>query len=536
MLPVDMPSTPNRTVRFPDVMRSLRRGAPLALLAALIAGAAAFLVTQRMDPVYQATAGLLASQPPSSFGNVDLIRPPVVDPRVYQRVLLDSSLMHDALLRLDGIDRGEAAMKAFQRKVRVSVENQDISSVIHIEVRDSNPERAAAYANAFAGALIDWDRNRAREMVANSIAAIERSISDIDDEIAAAVSAGDAAEAQRLQALGATLREQRVRELESARARSASAVVVGLLESLSPAQPPADAIGPRLVFNVFVAFVLGLIFGYGVQFARWALTNGVMGREQLAGLTALPVLAAFPRPARGSHRLAPDAVSYFRANLLRAVRNQRPSVFGITSVDSYEEKTGVAVSLAEALSRSGLRTVLLDCDLRLQGPGFGIDLGRAQTPPLDAYLQNPDLTLQPVTIVSDTRYSFDVVPVRAPTKQPAELIAYGLEPLLANLKEVYDAIVVDLPPVLAFADALAAAPACTGVVVAVGVGRSGKRVSDAVGLLEINDISLLGTVLTGAGSSKAVQGSLPLASGRALTNTPPREVPPPKAVARVKQR
>lgn len=535
MLPAEAPIAPTRTVRFPEVMRALRRGAPLALLAALIAGVAAYLITERMEPVYEASAGLLASQPPSTFGNVDLIRPPVVDPRVYQRVLLDSTLMHDALLRLDGVDRGPATMKAFQRRVRVSVENQDISSVIHVAVRDSDPERAAAYANAIANALIDWDRDRARDMVANSIAAIERSISDIDDEIAAAVNAGDAGEAQRLQALGATLREQRVRELESARARSASAVVVGLLENLSVAQPPAEAIGPRLVFNVFVALVLGLLFGYGIQFARWSLRHSVTGREQLADLTGQPVLAVFARPRRGSHRLAADAVGFFRANLLRAVRGERPVVFGITSPDGYAEKTGVAASLSEGLARSGLRTLLIDADLRQQGPGFGIDLGRAQTPSLDAYLQNPGLDLQPVTVVSDARASFDILPARVPARQPSELIAFGFDPMIMNLRERYDAIVVDLPPVLAYADALAAAPSCTGIVIAVGVGGNGRHVADAVQLLEVNRIRFLGAVLTGDGEAARTRAT-PVNNRPPSTQTPVPDPQPRGSRARVKPR
>ncbi len=514
MPPTDAPMAPTRTVRFTDVMSSLRRGAPLAIGVAIVASVIAFLVTERMDPVYEATAGLLASQPPSTFGNVDLIRPPAVDPRVYQRVLLDSTLMHDALLRLDGVDRNEDAMKAFQRRVRVSVENQDISSVIHIQVRDSDSKKAAADANAIAEALIDWDRNRAREMVANSIAAIERSITDLDDEIAAAVAAGDAAGAQRLQTQGATLREQRVRELESARARSASAVVVGLLESLSVAQPPGQPIGPRLVFNVFVALVLGIVFGYSAQFARWAVISGVVSRQQLANLTNLPVLAVFPRPSRGSHRLSPDAVSFFRANLLRIVRKSRPVVFGITSPDSYSDKTGVAVSLADGLARGGLRTLVIDADLRRQGPGLGLDLGRTQTPSLDVYLQDPDQSLQPVTVFSDARNSFDVLPSRAPARQASELIAYGFEPLLVKLRATYDAIIVDLPPVLSYADALAAAPSCTGIVVAVSVGSNGKRVVEAVELLETNEIELLGTVLTGAGSAKGAQSVAPGGRGR----------------------
>lgn len=495
----DVTNPQTRTVTFQDIVRALRRGASLAVMTAVVAGVVAFVVTQRMEPVYQASATVLASQPPATFGNVDLIRPPNVDVRVYQRVLQDGAVVHDALFRLDGVDRDEAAMKAIQRRVRVTVESQDVSSVIHIAVRDSSPERAAVYANVLATALIDWDRNRTREMVANSIGALERSITGLDDDIAAAVLAGDATEAQRLQALGATLREQRVRELESARARSASAVVVGLLETLSVAKVPTEAIGPRLVFNVFVAVVLGLTFGYAAQFVGWSLTNAISDRSQLGSLVGLPVLASFPRPRRGSHRLLANEVSYFSAKLRLAVRERRPAVIGITSVSTYEEKVGVAVSLADSLSRSGLRTLLIDADLRQLGPGFGIDLTNAPVPSLETYLQESTRPVQPMKVLGDNGLAFDLVPAQHAVRQPSELIAYGLGAMLASLHEVYDAIVVDLPPILSFADALAAAPACTGLVLAVGRGSNGKRVRDAVDLFESNEIPVFGTVLTGDG-------------------------------------
>jgi len=519
-----------------DVANWLRRAAPLAIAVALVAGVFAFLVTERMAPVYRATAGLLASQPPSTFGNVDLIRPPSVDPRVYQRALLDSGLVHDALLRLDGVDRNEATMRAFMRQLRVSVENQDISSVIHIEVQDTDPTKAATYANSLAEALIDWDRNRARDMVTTSIAGIERSITDLDDKIAEAVATGDADGEQGFQTLWATLREQRVRELESLRARSASAVVVGLLESLSVAQPPREASGPRLAFSVFVAFVLGLALGYSVQLVWWFIKGGVMTTQQLADLTKLRVLAVFPRSRRGSHRLSPEAVSFFSANLLRIVRGSSPAVFGITSPDSFFDKTGVAVSLADGLARSGLRALLIDADLRLQGPGPGLDLRRTRTPSLDVYLQDADQDILPVTVFSDSRSSFDVLPSRVAARQPSELIAYGFRPLVAKLREMYDVIIVDLPPALSYADTLAAAPACTGIVVAVAAGSNAKRVEETVELLKANEIELLGTVLTGAGFARGVQGVAPRARGRGSAGPAAPETPTPRAVARVKSR
>ncbi len=542
MLPDEAPAAPTRTVRFPDVMRSLRKGAPFALTLAVVAAVVAVLVTQRLDPVYQASASLLASQPGSSYGGMELLTPPSVDPRVYQRALLEGPVVHDALQRIDGVDRSPAQMERFLRKVRVSVENQQVSSVVTISVRDSNAQQAADYANAIAAELAAWDRNRARQLVENGIAALERSIADIDAAIAEAVEAPDQASAMREQALNATLREQRVRELEAARARNASAVVVGLLVPINEAEAPPQAIGPRLVFNTFVAAVLGLLLGYALQFARWSLSNAVRDRSTLAGLTNSPVLAVFPRATRSGKRLAAEPASFFRANLLRSVRDRQPAVVGITSAADFDEKAGVAVALAEGLGRSGYRTLLIDADLRRRGPGLGVDIGNMQTPGLEAYLQNPAMSFQPVTMSAEGRWSFNVLPTRSPARQPSELIEYGFGTLLNRVRDLYDVVVVDLPPVLAYADALAAAPAMTGLVLCAGVDTDVQQVREGIELLEVNEVELLGTVLTGAAAARGSRPALDAPAGQRERFVPGRnrptmpEAPSPRAVARVKNR
>jgi len=504
------------------------------LAAAVLTGAVAFLLTQRLDATYQASASLLASRPASSFGNVDLITPPPVDPRVYQRALLEGDLVKAAMERLSGEEVSEKQVLAFKRRMRVSVENQEISSVITVDVTDTNPVRAAAYANAVANSLIDWDRNRAREMVANSISALERSVTALDSEIASAVASGDAAEAQRLQALGATMREQRVRELETARARSASAVIVGLLENLSVAEPPITPSGPRLVFNVFLAVLLGLVLGYSVQFFSWSLSTSVKDRGELSSLLDTQVLGELSRVGRNGNRFSPDEVGFFRASLLSALRHVRPRVIGISSPEDYGDKQGVALSLAESFWRSGLRTLLIDGDLRLKGPGLGIDISKTQTLGLESFLQDPTGPLQTVAITGDSKAAFDVIPVRNMSKQPSELLAYGFEALIKRVNDAYDVIVVDLPPLLSYPDALVAAPACSGgIVLAVSIGSSGKQAASAAALLEMNEVELRGAVLTGRVSSREVR--VRSTSGRKEALTAPK-AHAPRASARVTQR
>lgn len=541
-LPDEAHLAPTRTVRFPDVLRSLRRGAPFAITLAVAAAVIAMIFSQRLTPVYEASASLLAAQPGSQYGGSELLVPPLVDPRVYQRAIVEGPVVRDALSQLDGVERSPLQVEQFLRKVRVAVEDQDISSVITISVRDPDPQDAATYTNAIASELVNWDQGRARQLVESGISALERSISEIDAAISRAVDDPDQASAMRQQAFNATLREQRVRELEAARARSTSAVTVGLLAPINLAAPPPRPIGPRPLFNTFVATVLGLLLGYGLQFARWSLSNVVGGREALAGLSPSPVLAVFPKAGRPRQRLSNDSASFLRANLLRSVRDRQPAVVGITSAVDFEEKAGVATALAESLGRSGYRTLLIDADLRRAGPGLGLKLDGAQSPGFEVYLQNPAMTFHPVTMAAESRWSFNVLPTRSAVRDPSDLVEYGFGALMNRVRDLYDMVIVDLPPVLAFADALAAAPSCTGVVVCAGVDSNADQVQDGIELLARSDIAVLGTVLTGAPAARVhapAREPRPVrvdVEAKKPGPSPRPEPAGPRAVARVKQR
>ena len=472
-----------RTLTFADALQALRRGAPFALLVTAIAVVVSFLMTQRATPVYEAQAAVVASRAASSLGELDVVVPPPVDARVYQRAINEGAIVHDALLRLDGRERGVAEVTRFLEKVRVSIEVHDLSSVVSNAVRDANPQQAATYANAIAERLMEWDRERGREMLTASVNAIERAIQDIDLQIAAAVQAEDQINAQRLQTLSATRRESLVRELEVAQARSASTPVVGLLKSLSVAQPPVEPVAPRPVFNAFVAVLLGLLLGYGVQFGRWSLDDRVRTPGGLGDATGLPVLGRLLVPRRGL-RLSEEAVGLLHAGLMGVLRREGTTVIGVASATAFDEKSGVALSLADALARSGYRTLLVDLDVRRLGPGYGVDVTRFAVPLLEAYLRDPNLQFEPLGFAIDSKRSFDALLPSGSGEALAGPLEGRLAALIERLGSVYDVVVLDVPPVLSGADALAAASVCHALALCVGAQTKREDARAAAMLVE----------------------------------------------------
>lgn len=457
--------------------------------------AVALVQSQRAQPVFEATASVLASRPGSSLGGLDLITPPVVDARVYQRALQESSIVHDALLGLDGRDRSVADMVAYMENVKVTIESHDLSSMIGITVRNKNAQVAADQANAIAKRLIEWDRNRGSALLQDSIAAIEGAIQSVDAQIAGAVNAEDQASAQQLQANAAARRAQLVQELDVARSRQASAVVVGLLEPLSVAQPPAEPISPRPIFDAFIAIVLGLLVGYGLQFARWSLDARVRDGPALLEATGLTALGRLSIPKRGL-KLKQESVGALRAGLVGVLQPGRVSVLGITSIAAEGEKSGVAISLADSMVRSGYRTLLVDADLARRGPSYGVDTSRFQVPPLEEYLRDPALRLDPVSFAIDANNAFDALLPSGTADMPGTPLGAAFAALVERCRGLYDVIILDVPPLLASPDATASAAACDVVALCVGQDVTRTQAKAVADRLNRSGATLVGAFLT----------------------------------------
>ena len=481
-----------RTIDLQDVLAFLRGGALVALVAAVAAGVSAYLLAASTDPTYRASITLVASEPGSGLGGLNIVAPPPVDPAVYRTALLDGSVISDSLLRVRGQRPSERELDLFRRTVRVSVEDQQVSSVIRIAVDHGDPNFAAEIANTMAQELIDWDRERARRTLLQSVSELERAIEAIDTQLAAGVPAEQ-------QAALLSVRAQRAEELELATAAAASAIVVSRLDTLRPASIPERAIAPRPVFSTFIAALLGLVAGYGLLLLRSALDTRVRDREEAAAVTGLPVLAEFASRGRRDHRLSGDTASRLRTNLMLATKGANTRVIVVTSATQALEKDGVAVAVAESFARSGSDTLLVDTDLRNPGATAWLDVVPSHVAPFEAYLSNPDAGQRPVSVsvAPAPGRSFDFIPSFKSARFPVDLLEASLPLQLDDWRARYETIVLDATPVVTFADTLALARLATGVILVVSRRRSAREhVREAVDRLREGEAPVLGVVLT----------------------------------------
>lgn len=485
-----------QTIGLLDVLLFLRRGAVYAVLLAVVAGGAAYLYTKREAPTYEATASLLASQSTSAYSNMGVVTPPPVDPGVYQTAILDGPVAKQALTQVLGKAPSQGRLESFLANVHVAVANQTISSVIRISVDSGDAKFSADAANALASSLINWDIDRARSTVARSVAALQSSLSDIESQLKSGTVNGQAMSASQRQSLE-SLRQQRLQELSTARARSESSVMVGLLEPLSSASVPNKPIGPKVAFKSLVGVLLGLILAYGLLFVRWTLDPRIRGRSEITALTGLPVLAEFPSLSRGSQGLSVEAANFLRSSLVVATGREQPLVLAVTTPRTTADKDGVSMNLATSLARAGYRTLLVDADLRHPSTTYGLDVSQVSTPPLEVYLENPHLEFSPVSVVIAGKHSFDFVPSFTAATYPVELLNRGLWSWVDTWRASYDFILIDCPPVLPYADTLTVAPMCSGLVMCGNAGQvTRSELVESLELLRRNEVTLYGIVLT----------------------------------------
>ncbi len=371
-------------------------------------------------------------------------------------------------------------------------ENRRSTSVlIRYRARGASAAGAAEKANAAAASLVAWDQARATQTLRNLVLDLEGQVAALDTRLAGLAAEGEGTgegEGSVPYASLLALRAQQATQLELTRALLASPL--GLLELLEPAAPPTEPAFPRPLLNAAVAFILGLLGVYGVLALRSALNTRVRDPEDLARVSGLPVLGEFARQASG-RRLPGERAGYLRTNLLFATTAE-PRVVLVTSPQSSEGKSSVALSVAESFARNGFRTLLVDADLRKPVLAEEYKV-RPPQPALQDLLENLHEAYEPPNIAPNLH----LVPSFKPAPAPAELLSFGFRERLNAWREDFDVIIIDSAPVLPVADTLVIAPQCSGVLLAASPGSSDQRhVRAAVELFGRVGVPLLGAVAT----------------------------------------
>jgi Mrp family chromosome partitioning ATPase len=431
----------NETISF------LRQWLPLALFCGLVAGAAAFVMRSALPPSYTAGASLLLAAPQAGLESIGVVTPPLVDPAVYRAAILEGGILA-GVLEQQGLPAGTAAEREFARQVSVSIDNQQISSIIRIRVRAPAALRAAQGANLIASELLQWDRDRGLQALLTGVTALQESLAGIDSQLAAAAAAG-----QEADVLLEATRGHLAADLAAARERVESLTVGPLLRVLNEAAVPLEPDDSRAAAFALLAFIAGSAGILGLGWLAKVLRNSVQQAAGVERLTGLPVLATLPDASR---RRAPqarrDAADILRDRLAADQLMLESVVILVTSPTDASEKNGAAVALAESFGRAGHQTLLLDADLRSPSSGEEFRLNEDEFVSLEQFLTDPGRRLEFVSIRLEGRRVFSLIPSFTPAGWPADRLRGSLDQLLGQWRRRFPIIIIDAAPLLPFPD------------------------------------------------------------------------------------
>jgi exopolysaccharide transport family protein len=265
------------------------------------------------------------------------------------------------------------------------------------------------------------------------------------------------------------------------------------------ARVPAAPAEPNLPRNLTFALALGLTTGVGLAFLLEGMDNTVRTPEQAQAISALPSLGLIPLGSRtrteiatrkrlslASSREAVELVTQSRpksqmAESYRALRTSLlltsvggpPKVILVTSALPEEGKTTTSLNSAIVLAQKGTRVLLIDADLRR--PSIHKTLGIGPRDGLSNVLTG-SATLENSILPSAVLPNLFLLPAGTPPPNPAELLASAaMKDVLRQLREQYDHIVIDTPPILSVTDAVVMSTGADRVVLVIRSGQTTKQ-------------------------------------------------------------
>ena len=198
-----------------------------------------------------------------------------------------------------------------------------------------------------------------------------------------------------------------------------------------------------------------------------------------------------------------EAINTLRANIQLSGYNIK--VVGVTSSLIHEGKSSLSFRLAQSFAALGKRTLYMDCDIRNSQTLIRYKL-RRPGPGLSEFLCGKT-NLEDIVYTTDDP-CFDIIFTGGVAPNPSELFSGELfKAMLQYLKEQYDYVIVDTPPVNAVIDGVLISNLCDGVVLVVESGVTERSVArHAKQQLDYAGVKILGVVLNKVGTRKSGYG------------------------------
>jgi capsular exopolysaccharide synthesis family protein len=292
----------------------------------------------------------------------------------------------------------------------------------------------------------------------------------------------------------------------------------GYVDVIDPAVVPVKPVSPRVFLNLIIGCFLGLGLGVGIVFVRAGVDARIrtpedVKRQGFVPLSSIsrmdgeikkieqdlrsrvakrgfdPHLVSFYRPT------APIAESYrhLRTNVQRLQADKPVRCIILTSANAGDGKTTTVCNLAISLAQDEKKVLLVNADLR--NPMIHISFALKNEKGLASLLSGTatfDEALQRRVLEN-----LDIIASGELPRNPSELLgSKKMKEFIEHMKEKYDYVLFDAPPLLAVTDATVLATEVDAVLIvaSAGITKATALRSVAEFLLNIG-VNMIGVVL-----------------------------------------
>jgi len=265
---------------------------------------------------------------------------------------------------------------------------------------------------------------------------------------------------------------------------------------LELARPPDRPVRPDFVLSVGLGGVLGLFLGVALAFLVELLDNTVKSREEVEaalGSVCLGVIPSIPGGDKSSKKpriedayvverdfyvaknpksTIAEALNTLRTNLVFASPSKKIESIVISSPNPFEGKSTVAVALGLTMARFGARTLLVEADLRRPRlhKTFQCSAEEGVSTVLVGKISVDSAIL---TTSFENLYLLPCGPV--PPNPSDLLVTERAKEVFLSLKERFDIVIIDTPPLIPVSDARILARYADGILLVVKLGSTTRE-------------------------------------------------------------